>query len=178
MQNKPYFFFSHKHGVPKQGEGGGSPTWEKFPHFPIFFWQTSLMMKIHEHDAYDDDGWKSNQAKVWPTVLTKILLACLLLIAHELFVWEHTEHFAIAQSVLSVVQNMSDNSNGDRKCFTIQLKSFTRTSVFHPKVRSKRPEEQRSEDGRTVVYIYISPTFPTSSSSSSSSEDERTVVYL
>ena len=35
MQNKPYFF-SHKHGVPKLG-GGGSQTWEKFPHFSPFF---------------------------------------------------------------------------------------------------------------------------------------------
>ena len=35
MQNKPSFF-SHKHGVPKQGGGGGSLTWEKFPHFPVF----------------------------------------------------------------------------------------------------------------------------------------------
>ena len=67
------------------------------------------MMKIHDHNAYDDDGWKSNQAKVWPTVLTKILLACLLLIAHDLSVWEHTKHFAIAQSVLFVVQKMSRN---------------------------------------------------------------------
>ena len=26
---------NHKYGVPKLGEGG-SPTWEKFPHFPFF----------------------------------------------------------------------------------------------------------------------------------------------
>ena len=26
---------------PNRGEGG-SPTWEKFPHFPVFFWATSL----------------------------------------------------------------------------------------------------------------------------------------
>ena len=24
-------------GFPNGGEGGGSPTWEKFPHFPVFF---------------------------------------------------------------------------------------------------------------------------------------------
>ena len=30
-------FFSHKHVISKRGEGGGSPTWEKFPHFPVFF---------------------------------------------------------------------------------------------------------------------------------------------
>ena len=27
----------------ERGGGRGSPTWEKFPHFPVFFWQTSLM---------------------------------------------------------------------------------------------------------------------------------------
>ena len=30
-------FFSNKRVIPKQGGGGGSPTWEKFPHFPGFF---------------------------------------------------------------------------------------------------------------------------------------------
>ena len=24
-------------GFPNGGEGGGSPTWEKFPHFPVIF---------------------------------------------------------------------------------------------------------------------------------------------
>ena len=26
-------------------EGGGSPPWEKFPHFPGFFWETSLKLE-------------------------------------------------------------------------------------------------------------------------------------
>ena len=31
------FFFTNM-GFPNGGEGGeGSPTWEKFPHFPVFF---------------------------------------------------------------------------------------------------------------------------------------------
>ena len=34
--------FSHKRVISKQG-GGGSATWEKFPHFPVFFWETSLI---------------------------------------------------------------------------------------------------------------------------------------
>ena len=26
-------------GLPNRGEGGGGPpNWEKFPHFPVFFW--------------------------------------------------------------------------------------------------------------------------------------------
>ena len=38
---------------PNRGEGGGPPPWEKFPHFPVFFfWQTSLSLHrvryIHE----------------------------------------------------------------------------------------------------------------------------------
>ena len=38
MQKKNIIFFLHKHGVPKTGEmGGWSPTWEKFPHFPVFY---------------------------------------------------------------------------------------------------------------------------------------------
>ena len=38
MQNKPWFFSSNKRVIPKQGGGGGGPpTWEKFPHFPVFF---------------------------------------------------------------------------------------------------------------------------------------------
>ena len=36
MQNKPYFF-SQTWGS-QTGGRGGSPTWEKFPHFPVFFW--------------------------------------------------------------------------------------------------------------------------------------------
>ena len=38
MQNKPNFFFTNM-GFLNGGEGGGSPTWEKFPHFPVFFWE-------------------------------------------------------------------------------------------------------------------------------------------
>ena len=30
-------FLKKKHVIPKQGGGGGSPIWEKFPHFPVFF---------------------------------------------------------------------------------------------------------------------------------------------
>ena len=29
---------------PNGGKGGG-PTWEKFPHFPVFYWGASLMYK-------------------------------------------------------------------------------------------------------------------------------------
>ena len=63
MQNKPWFFFSHKHGVPKWG--GGAPPWEKFPHFPVFLgggaslsfsgWlsmKTSLsILSLSQHDS-------------------------------------------------------------------------------------------------------------------------------
>ena len=32
---------------PNRGEGGGSPTWEKFPHFPVFFFlATSLIPRL------------------------------------------------------------------------------------------------------------------------------------
>ena len=34
------FFFSQTWG--SQTRGRGSPTWEKFQHFPVFFWTTSL----------------------------------------------------------------------------------------------------------------------------------------
>ena len=37
MQEKNMIFLKKKHVIPKQGGGGGSPTWEKFPHFPVFF---------------------------------------------------------------------------------------------------------------------------------------------
>ena len=42
MQEKNMIFLKKKHVIPKQGEGGGSPIWEKFPHFPVFFLGASL----------------------------------------------------------------------------------------------------------------------------------------
>ena len=36
MQEKTMIFLKKKHVIPKQG-GGGCPIWEKFPHFPVFF---------------------------------------------------------------------------------------------------------------------------------------------
>ena len=38
MQEKNMIFLKKKNmSFPNRGEGG-SPTWEKFPHFPVFFW--------------------------------------------------------------------------------------------------------------------------------------------
>ena len=31
-----------KRVIPKQGGGGGSPTWEKFPHFPVYFFSGNV----------------------------------------------------------------------------------------------------------------------------------------
>ena len=40
--NHKLFFFTNM-GFPNWGEEGGSPTWEKFPLFPgFFFWRASL----------------------------------------------------------------------------------------------------------------------------------------
>ena len=44
---KKNIIFSHKHGVPKMGgEGGRSPTWEKFSHFPVFLRECPLVLWI------------------------------------------------------------------------------------------------------------------------------------
>ena len=44
MKNKPNFFFDNR-GFPNWG-GGGSAAWEFFPHNPVFFLRTSLIVLI------------------------------------------------------------------------------------------------------------------------------------
>ena len=36
--------------LPNRGEGG-TPTWEKFPHFPVFFLATSLIVHLNTEDV-------------------------------------------------------------------------------------------------------------------------------
>ena len=48
-----HIFFSHKHGFPNRGEGGSS-TWEKFPHFPVFFGERRPSARKDLISAFDE----------------------------------------------------------------------------------------------------------------------------
>ena len=41
-----HIFFKKKHVIPKQGGRGGSSTWEKFPHFPVFFGDVPYLFSL------------------------------------------------------------------------------------------------------------------------------------